>query len=215
MNLPLSSKYASLFATGVVLIALYSTGCIFFSNFGSLRVGVNLIGDNAFLGVAAIGATFVILSGGIDLSVGAAVAFTSILIAKLIGSGMHPFLAIVAALLLGALFGTVMGCLIRGFNLPPFLVTLAGMFFARGMGFVVHPQSLGIEHPFFLNNITENLSIHLTERVSMPFPATCYIVILIVALAVAHYTPFGRYIYALGGDEQSATLMGLPVGRTK
>jgi len=131
MKLPFSSKYVSLLATAAVLIALYTVGCVSFPNFGSLRVGVNLIGDNAFLGVAAIGATFVILSGGIDLSVGAAVAFTSILIASLVGSGVYPFVAILAALL------------------------------------------------------------------------------------VAHYTPFGRYIYALGGDEQSATLMGLPVGRTK
>ena len=67
----------------------------------------------------------------------------------------------------------------------------------------------------FLKHIMEDLSIHLTERVSVPFTATCFVIILIVALGVAHYTPFGRYIYALGGDEQSATLMGLPVGRTK
>ena len=128
---------------------------------------------------------------------------------------MNPFLVIVIALLIGAIFGTAMGCLIQWFELPPFLVTLAGMFLARGMGFVVHPQSLGIEHPFFLKHITEDLSIHLTERVSVPFTATCFVVILLAALLVAHYTPFGRYIYALGGDEQSATLMGLPVGRTK
>ncbi len=215
MKLPVSSKYVSLLATALVLIALYTVGCVSFPNFGSLRVGVNLVGDNAFLGVAAIGATFVILSGGIDLSVGAAVAFTSILIASLVGSGVHPFVAIAIALLIGALFGTVMGCLIRWFDLPPFLVTLAGMFLARGMGFVVHPQSLGIEHPFYLKHITEDLSIQLTERVSVPFTATCFVIILVLALVVAHYTPFGRYIYALGGDEQSATLMGLPVGRTK
>jgi galactofuranose transport system permease protein len=215
MKLPVSSKYISLLATALVLIALYTVGCVSFPNFGSLRVAVNLVGDNAFLGVAAIGATFVILSGGIDLSVGAAVAFTSILIASLVGSGMNPFVAIVIALLIGAIFGTAMGCLIQWFELPPFLVTLAGMFLARGMGFVVHPQSLGIEHPFFLKHITEDLSIHLTERVSVPFTATCFVMILLVALLVAHYTPFGRYIYALGGDEQSATLMGLPVGRTK
>ena len=215
MKLPVSSKYISLLATALVLIALYTVGCVSFPNFGSLRVVVNLVGDNAFLGVAAIGATFVILSGGIDLSVGAAVAFTSILIASLVGSGMNPFLVIVIALLIGAIFGTAMGCLIQWFELPPFLVTLAGMFLARGMGFVVHPQSLGIEHPFFLKHITEDLSVHLTERVSVPFTATCFVVILLAALLVAHYTPFGRYIYALGGDEQSATLMGLPVGRTK
>ena len=90
MKLPFSSKYISLLATAVVLLALYAVGCVSFPNFGSLRVGVNLVGDNAFLGVAAVGATFVILSGGIDLSVGAVVAFTSILIASLVGNGVHP-----------------------------------------------------------------------------------------------------------------------------
>jgi galactofuranose transport system permease protein len=96
MKLPFSSKYISLVATALVLLALYTVGCVSFPNFGSLRVGVNLIGDNAFLGVAAVGATFVILSGGIDLSVGAAVAFTSILIASLVGNGLPPFFAIVS-----------------------------------------------------------------------------------------------------------------------
>ena len=71
------------------------------------------------------------------------------------------------------------------------------------------------QHPFFLQHITENLSVHITERVSLPFTATCYLLIFVAALFVAHYTRFGRYIYALGGDEQSATLMGLPVGRTQ
>ena len=215
MKLSISPKDISLIATAIVLLALYTVGCLSFPNFGSLRVGVNLLGDNAFLGVAAIGATFVILSGGIDLSVGAVVAFTSILIASLVGNGADPLVAISASLLIGALFGTAMGCLIRWFELPPFLVTLAGMFLARGMGFVVHPQSLGIEHPFFLQHITEEFSLRLTARVSLPFTATCYLAIFLAALLVAHYTPFGRYVYALGGDEQSATLMGLPVGRTK
>jgi ribose/xylose/arabinose/galactoside ABC-type transport system permease subunit len=146
------------------------------------------------------------------LSVGAVVASTGILIASLVGNGVHPFATISASLLTGALFRTVMGCLIRWFELPPFLVTLAGMFLVRGMGFVVNPQSLGIEHPFFLQHITEDLSIHLTERVSLPFTAICYVVIFVAALFVAHYTRFGRYIDALGGDEQSATLMGLPRG---
>jgi galactofuranose transport system permease protein len=124
-----------------------------FPNFGSLRVAVNLVGDKHFLASPRLAPPF--LSGGIDLFVGAAVAFTSILIASLVGSAMNPFLVIVIALLIGAIFGTAMGCLIQWFELPPFLVTLAGMFLARGMGFVVHSQSLGIEHPFFLKHITE------------------------------------------------------------
>lgn len=215
MKLPVSTKYIPLLATALVLAALYTLGCISFDNFGSIRVLVNLVGDNAFLGVAAVGATFVILSGGIDLSVGSVVAFTSIFIASLVGHGVNPLVAIALALVVGAMFGTLMGLLIRAFQLPPFLVTLAGMFLVRGLGFVVHPQSLGITHTFFLERVTEGLAIPLNDKVSIPFTATCYVGVFLIALFVAHYTKFGRFIYALGGDEQSATLMGLPVGRTK
>jgi len=212
----LSSKYIPLLATALVLVALYVGGCVSFQNFSSLRVAVNLIGDNAFLGIAAVGATFVILSGGIDLSVGAVVAFTSILIASLVEKhGMSPIPALGLALVIGTLFGAAMGCFIQFFELPPFLVTLAGMFLARGIGFMVHPQSLGIQHTFFLDTISQHLSVPLNEKISLPFTATCYVVVALVALFVAHYTRFGRYVYALGGDESSAALMGLPVARTK
>ncbi len=211
----ISVKYIPLLATALVLISLYVLGCVSFTGFGSLRVLVDLFGDNAFLGIAAVGATFVILSGGIDLSVGSVVAFTSILIASLVGHGVSPLVAISLALLIGAAFGALMGFLITVFDMPSFLVTLAGMFLARGLGFMVHPQSLAITHPFFLERVTEGLSIHLNDRISIPFTATCYVVIFFVALFVAHYTRFGRTIYAVGGDERSAALMGLPVGRTK
>jgi simple sugar transport system permease protein len=158
----------------------------------------------------------VILSGGIDLSVGSVVAFTSILVATLVTEhNVSPLMAMALGLLIGALFGAAMGCLIQWFELPPFLVTLAGMFFLRGIGFVVHPQSLGIKHSFFQQTITQSLSIPLNARVSWPFTATCFVVVFLVAIVVAHYTKFGRYIYALGGDESSARLMGLPMARTK
>lgn len=211
----LSSKYIPLLATAVVMFGLYAAGCILFRNFISLRVAVNLFGDNAFLGIAAVGATLVILSGGIDLSVGSVVAFSSILIAATVARGLNPIVAILITLLAGAIFGAAMGVLIQFFELPPFLVTLAGMFLARGLGFIIYPQSLGIKHPFFLRFINEDLSLALNDRVSWPFTATCYIIIFIVAMVVAHYTKFGRYVYAVGGDEHSAKLMGLPVGETK
>jgi simple sugar transport system permease protein len=108
-----------------------------------------------------------------------------------------------------------MGCLIHWFELPPFLVTLAGMFLMRGLAFVVHSQTIGIKHPFFAQWITRDLSIPLNPQVSWPFKATCFVVVLLGGVFVAHYTKFGRYVYALGGDEHSAKLMGLPVARTK
>ncbi len=216
MKARLSTKYIPLLATGAVLLALYVAGGLLFPKFFSLRVAVNLFGDNAFLGIAAVGATFVILAGGIDLSVGSVVAFTSIFIATALGEWhLNPVMAITLSLLVGTLFGAVMGGLIQVFELPPFLVTLAGMFLVRGLGFVVRPESLGIEHPFFVEKVNETLAIPLNAKVSLPFTATCYAVIFLLALIVAHYTKFGRTIYALGGDEASARLLGLPVARTK
>ena len=210
------SRYIPLLATAFVMIALYAAGCGLYRNFFSLRVAVNLFGDNAFLGIAAIGATLVILSGGIDLSVGSVVAFTSVLIAAMIGKwGFYPSLAMPLTLVIGACFGAGMGCLIQWFELPPFLVTLAGMFLARGLGFVVHPQALGIKHPFFSHLVNESLSVPLNAKVSWPFTATCYVIICLAATLLAHYTKFGRYVYAVGGDETSARLMGLPIARTK
>src|SRR4051812_9366264 len=206
MKLRLSARIIPLIATAAVLIGLYLLGCISFPNFGSLRVLVNLLGDNAFLGVAAVGATFVILSGGIDLSVGAVVAFTSIFIAALLDHGMSPILAMTLAVGTGAIFGAVMGFIIQVFQLPPFLVTLAGMFLARGSGFLIHSQSLAITHPFFLERIAEQFAISVNDQISIPFTAICFAVVLLLALFTAHYTRFGRYVYALGGDENSATL---------
>ena len=211
----LNAKYIPLMATALVFLALYASGCILYRNFFSLRVAVDLFGENAFLGVAAIGATLVILSGGIDLSVGSVVAFSSILIATMVSHGANPMLAFLVTLLAGAIFGAIMGTLIQWFELPPFLVTLAGMFLARGLGFKIYPQSLGIKHSFFQHLINDQLSLPLNDRVSWPFTATCYVVAFVFAVVVAHYTKFGRYIYAVGGDEHSAKLMGLPVGRTK
>lgn len=210
----INPKYIPAGATALVMIALYLGGCVAYPNFNSLRVLVNLFGDNAFLGIAAIGATFVILSGGIDLSVGSAIAFTGILIAMLISHAVSPLIAIVIALAIGAVFGGLMGWLIHFFDLPPFLVTLGGMFFLRGMGFALNPQSMAIQDPFYSHTIRK-LAIPLAPRVVLPFTATCFILVVVIATLGAVYTRFGRNVYAIGSNESSAVLMGLPVGRTK
>lgn len=209
----INPKIIPLIATSVVLVVLYGAGCALFPNFSSLRVLVNLFGDNAFLGIAAIGATFVILSGGIDLSIGAVIAFTGIFVATLVGSGIPPIVALGVALIVGTLFGALQGYLIRAFTLPPFLVTLAGMFFMRGLAFVVRGESLAIKHVFFSQTIRE-LAIPLAPRIALPFTAICLVAAVIVATGIATFSKFGRNVYAIGSSEQSALLMGIPVRRT-
>ena len=235
MKLRVDSRYLPVLASAAVLVLLYAGGCIAFGarGFTELKVVADLFRDeNAVLGIAAIGATFVILSGGIDLSSGSIIGFTSILIATLtfdpaldprvegtvstlLPHALHPLLAVGIALAIGALFGTAMGCLIHFFKLPPFLVTLGGLFFARGMAFLVKTESLSIKHPFYLDSIQKTLKVSLTEGVNLPFTVFCLVGLFAAGLYVLHFTRFGRNVYAIGGDENSAVLMGLPAGRTK
>lgn len=207
-------KYIPLLATAVVLVAVFGTGSMLYPNFGTPRVLVNLLNDSAFVGVAAVGESFVILSGGIDLSVGSMVAFVGILIAKLLQAGCDPFLAMGVAVCVGTISGAIMGCLIYFFELPPFLVTLAGLFCLRGLGFVINPESIGIDHPFY-GQVLPQLSILVAPKAVLPFTAMCFLASVIVGTLLASFTRFGRNIYAIGSNENSARLMGLPIGRTK
>ncbi|SMG01180.1 galactofuranose ABC transporter, permease protein YjfF [Burkholderia singularis] len=201
----------------VVTIALFAVlfgfGCVMYTGFFSLQVLSGLIVDNAFLLIVAIGMTFVIVSGGIDLSVGSVVALTTILCA-LGAEWLHwPIWAVVPAVLaMGTLYGASMGALIHYFRLQPFIVTLAGMFLARGACFLITTQSITINEPTF--HAVAGLSVPLGGG-ALNAGALIALAVLAAAIYVAHFTRFGRNIYAIGGNERSALLMGLPVARTK
>jgi simple sugar transport system permease protein len=166
---------------------------------------LNLFVDNGVLGIVAVGMTFVILSGGIDLSVGSTVAFTGVYSAKLLAHGVPPAVVIVSALVIGTALGATQGWLVQSFELPPFLVTLAGMFLMRGLALVVSTAQIPIENHWYQ---------HVAAWSVKP-SAVAFLAVFLVALYVAHFTPFGRNVYALGGNEQSGLLMGLPMARTK
>src|SRR3954465_8067523 len=194
-------------ATLVVCLLLYIAAAVSYPGFASLRVFINFLGDNSFLGIAALGLTFVILSGGIDLSVGGVIGFVSVFLALAIERWHWPAaLAIPAALGLGVIFGAGMGALIQCFALPPFLVTLGGMFFIRGVAYLMSLASLPIEH--YLDAI--NTAVHIPlGALDVPATALVFLAVFALAFVLAHFTRFGRNIYALGGNETSATLMGL------
>ena len=204
------------FLTTVLVCALlYAVTAVSFHDRGflSLRVFINFFSDNSFLGIAALGLTFVILSGGIDLSVGAVIGCVSVLTGLMLERwNVPPAVAVPAVLLIGALFGAGMGSLIHFFALPPFLVTLGGMFFARGAAYMLTLESLPITR--FLDRVSESLRIPL-GTIDLPATALLFLAVLAITVIVAHFTRFGRNVYAIGGNEQSALLMGLPVGRTK
>lgn len=212
MKLRISQHQIPLLATIVVFALLYAVAAVHFPGFRRPSVFGNFFSDNAFLGIAAIGVTFVILSGGIDLSVGAMVGMTSILVAVLIQQhNVPPMLAIALALVLGTTLGAGMGALIRFFELPPFLVTLAGMFFVRGIGFVISVESVPIKDQFYARLSEWFITI---GPVSIPATTIIFVIMLLIGIFLAQSTRFGRNVYALGGDADAANLMGLPVGPT-
>jgi ribose/xylose/arabinose/galactoside ABC-type transport system permease subunit len=163
--------------------------------------------------VLAIGMGFVILSGGIDLSVGAVLALSTMVTAWLLQTAhWHPALVIITVLVLGALFGAAMGLIIHLFKLQPFIVTLAGMFLARGLCYLISTESITIDQPFFA--AVSQTQVPILGGFLSP-GAIVALVVLLLAVWLAHFTAFGRAVYAVGGNEQSAAMMGLDVGRTK
>ena len=115
----------TIIAPAVVFIVFFVIGGLLFDRFFTLRVLLNLLTNNAFLGLAAVGMTVVIISGGIDLSVGAVISTTAMIIAILDRSGMSPLIAVPIAVLFATGLGFLMGLMIEYFDSPPFIVTLA------------------------------------------------------------------------------------------
>src|SRR5690606_2071568 len=179
----------------------------------STRVLGNFLTDNAFLGITAVGMTFVILSGGIDLSVGAVIGFTGVLVAVLISwAGWHPLAAFALALAVAAVFGGVMGLAIHFLQVPAFIVTLAGMFLARGGASVITQDSVPVNHEFY--KWISELFIRLPGGGRLSFIGLLMVAVFLIGALVPHRPKFGSYVYALGGNTTSASLMGVPVART-
>ncbi|MDZ7890490.1 MAG: galactofuranose ABC transporter, permease protein YjfF [Rhodoferax sp.] len=210
----LQSKYIPLAATISLFAAMSVFGGVSYTGFFSAQVFLNLLIDNAFLVIVAVGMTFVILSGGIDLSVGSVVALSTIVLAKLV-QHLHwdLMVAIPLVLCMGTLFGAFMGWLIQRFRLQPFIVTLAGMFLARGLCYLISIDSISITDEAY--TVLAQTRLHLwTDGPMVSISAVLALAVLAAAVFVAHGTEFGRTVYAIGGSEHSAVLMGLPVART-
>ncbi|KQT88551.1 galactofuranose ABC transporter, permease protein YjfF [Aurantimonas sp. Leaf443] len=207
------SRYLTLATTFVIFLVAYAICAASFPAMLSTRVFGNLLTDNAFLGIAAVGMTFVILSGGIDLSIGSVIAFSGVFLALAMGSwGLHPILAFAILLALATAFGATMGAMIHYLKMPAFIVTLAGMFFARGMAFLLSTDSVPITHPFY--ETLQGLYYRMPGGGRLTFIGILMLLVFALGILIAHRTRFGRNVYALGGSEQSAELMGVPVART-
>jgi simple sugar transport system permease protein len=106
-----------------------------------------------------------------------------------------------------------MGVLVQVFKIPGFLATLGGLFLGRGLSYVIKLESIPLDHPFMSK--AADWRITLVKGFEFPLPACIFIGLFLIALYLAHYTRFGREVYALGGSEQSAMLMGLSTGRAR
>lgn len=200
-------------ATAIIFVIAYVFAVMQFPALLSMRVVGNLLTDNAFIGITAVGMTFVIISGGIDLSVGAVIGFSGVFVAVLINwLGFHPLLAFVIVLITASIFGAIMGCVIHYLEVPPFVVTLAGMFLARGAASVITQDSIAINHEFYTQISSFYLKLPGGGKLSAIGGAM--ILVFIIGAVLAHRSRFGSNVYALGGNSTSANLMGVPVART-
>ncbi len=209
----LDPKYLPLVVTVSLFAALAAFGSVSYTGFFSGQVFLNLLIDNAFLCIVAVGMTFVILSGGIDLSVGAVIALTTMVCASLLEHHqLSAGVVIPLVLAMGTAFGGAMGLLIERFRLQPFIVTLAGMFLARGLCYLISIDSVPIANEFFSQ--VSQVRIPLFGDASLSIGAVIALVVVAAGIWLAHFSQFGRTVYAIGGNEHSAMLMGLPVRST-
>ncbi|WP_033069916.1 galactofuranose ABC transporter, permease protein YjfF [Thalassospira australica] len=209
----INERFYPILATIAVLVLLYGYGIFEHRAFSDTYVLGALLTDNAFLIITAVGMTFVILSGGIDLSVGSMIAFIGVLMAELVtGFGMHPITAAVIAMIVGSAFGAFMGAMIAKFDIQPFIITLAGMFFLRGVCFLINLDSVPLDHSFVSD--FAGFKVPLPGRGWLSASALLMLATVIGGVIIAHFTCFGRNVYAIGGDRASAALLGIPVHST-
>lgn len=202
----------------IIFISMLIYGQVAYGRILQYSTLSNLLVNNAHLVILAVGLTFVILTGGIDLSVGAVVAFSSVAGVMLANAGVNAYLVLVLMVLAGSVFGLMSGVLVRYFDVQPFIATLAMMFFARGLASVLStvPERLADDSPIrrlaTLFKIIDGPKVN--DLVVTPGVLIAFVIVMI-AMFLLHRTRFGRTVYAIGGKEQSAVLMGLPVARTK
>ena len=217
-----------LMITIVLFFVMYLIGILVFKDkgFAKPQVFLNLFISNAGLIVIAAGMTMVMIAGGIDISVGSVVALTCMLLAWMMdvkGIGAVP--ALILVLIMGLVFGLAQGYLIAYLKVQPFIVTLAGMFFARGMTAIISQEMISVKNTTFQSWAKAKINLTflggtVNKKGVMTYPfiypgVLIALAVLVIVFVMLKFTKFGRTIYAVGGNEQSALMMGLNVKRTK
>jgi ribose/xylose/arabinose/galactoside ABC-type transport system permease subunit len=190
--------------------------------FAVLRPATFLAVDNfqimlmqtAVVATGALGMTLIIISGGIDLSIGSNIAFCTVAVALMLANGVPPILAAIGGVLISATWGVVIGMLITRLNLAPFIVTLGMWGALRGAAKGLANEQIVPAPPTWLNNLLQSLG---PENQWMIFPLGVWIMIMLTILVclMLRYTRFGRHIFAIGSNEATARLCGVSLHSTK
>lgn len=216
-----------LLAITIVIFFLMYIGAMLFLKKGFLKPQTffNIFNNNAALIITACGMSLVMITGGIDISVGGVVALVSMSCAVYLDQhDGNIFGAVLIAIAIGVLFGLVQGLLVAYLDIQPFIVSLAGMFFARGMTTIVNSAPFNVAHEGFVALKDTRIKIPGLGSVNKKgvfIPAyveigvVVAILVVIVLFVVLRWTTFGRKFYAVGGNKQSALMLGINVKRTK
>ena len=216
-----------LLITIVLFFVMYAAGMVIFADkgFAKPQMFLNLFVSNAGLLVISCGLTIVMITGGIDISVGSVTALVCMVMADLMeNKGVSAYVAVLAALLIGLAFGIVQGFLVTYMGIQPFIVTLAGMFFARGMTSIVHTDPFNVQNEAFVklkdtrvivpgmgsvNRIGKYVNAYVEIGVIVA------ILIVVIMFVMLRWTKLGRSFYAVGGNRQSALMLGINVKKTR
>lgn len=205
-------KYMSELTTLIALIGLMMVITFINPNFLTANNLLNLLLQVTANGFIAFGMTFVILTGGIDLSVGSILALSSALTAGLIAAGIPVPFAILLAVCMGGIFGMLNGLLVAYGKLAPFIVTLASMTIFRGATLVFtngNPLTQGLSDSFLFQFLGQGYVV------GIPFPVILMFLVFIILYVVLHKTAFGKSVYALGGNEKAAYISGVKLNKVK
>jgi len=212
---PFLLSYGPLLTTVTIFALAYFMGGRLYPVMRQPQVFLNLFINNGSLLLVSIGMTLVILTGGIDLSVGGVLALTTAASAALLKAGVSPIIVIPLMICMGIFFGFTMGSIIQFLKVQPFIATLMGLFFARGMAYIISLSSVTITDKFYKFLALTSIKIPFMQGAYVYLPTLVAPLMLLVTIYLTYFTRLGRTIYAIGNNEQSALLMGLPVARTK
>jgi ribose/xylose/arabinose/galactoside ABC-type transport system permease subunit len=207
-------KWINTFGPLLALLAIYGVFALFLPSFQTAHNAITIARQTTIVGIAALGMTLVIISGGIDLSVGSIIALSTVVVAEALAGGAPPMAAAVAGVAVAACCGLFTGALITGMRVVPFIVTLGMLLAVRGAAKGLADEQK-VDAPLSaLNDLLATLGPG--ER-WMLLPPGVWIMLLLALLVAGllRYTRLGRHIFAVGSSEQTARLCGVAVGRVK